>query len=140
MTTAYDYLFYGAIITVVILLILIAINLLYSTKDDPKNEEASKIRIRIRYKEKNGDKKADDVLSSLAENYIDRYLQAGFLERRKGIYVGYDTQQKLRRIINYYNVEGVTVSHYADRIIQEHLILHEAEIEELLRQRTQEPL
>lgn len=138
MTTEYDFFLYVGIIAVVILMIWIAVNLLLSAKDEPREEGASKIRIRIRYKKQPS--KADGILSNLAENYIDRYLQTGFLERRKGIYVSYNTQQKLRRIINHYNIAGVTISHYADRIIREHLTMYEKEIEELLRQRTEEPL
>ena len=136
MMTEYDYFLYAGVIAVVILLIWIAVNLLLSAKNDSGEESASKIR--IRYKKQPS--KTDEALSFLAENYIDRYLQTGFLERRKGIYVSYDTQQKLRRIINHYNIEGVTISHYADRIIREHLTMYETEIEELLRQRTEEPL
>lgn len=138
MMTEYDYFLYAGVIAVVILLIWITVNLLLSAKNDSGEESASKIRIRIRYKKQPS--KTDEALSFLAENYIDRYLQTGFLERRKGIYVSYDTQQKLRRIINHYNIEGVTISHYADRIIREHLTMYETEIEELLRQRTEEPL
>lgn len=138
MITEYDYFLYVGVIAAVILLVWISVNLLLSEKDGSGNERIPKIRIRIRYKKQPS--KADEALSFLAENYIDRYLQTGFLERRKGIYVSYDTQQKLRRIINHYNVEGVTISHYADRIIREHLIMYEKEIEELLRQRTEDPL
>lgn len=138
MITEYDYFLYVGVIAAVILLVWISVNLLLSEKDGSGNERTPKIRIRIRYKKQTS--KADEALSFLAENYIDRYLQTGFLERRKGIYVSYDTQQKLRRIINHYNVEGVTISHYADRIIREHLIMYEKEIEELLRQRTEDPL
>lgn len=136
MTTAYF--IYAGVIAALILLIWITVNLLLSSKEVLGGESASKMRIRIRYKKH--PTKADEALSFLAENYIDRYLQAGFLERRKGIYVSYDTQQKLRRIINHYNVEGVTISHFADRIIREHLIMYQKEIEELLRTRTEEPL
>lgn len=136
MITEYDYFLYVGVIAAVILLVWISVNLLLSEKDGSGNERTPKIR--IRYKKQPS--KADEALSFLAENYIDRYLQTGFLERRKGIYVSYDTQQKLRRIINHYNVEGVTISHYADRIIREHLIMYEKEIEELLRQRTEDPL
>lgn len=136
MTTAYF--IYAGVIAALILLIWITVNLLLSSKEVLGGESASKMRIRIRYKKH--PTKADEALSFLAENYIDRYLQAGFLERRKGIYVSYDTQQKLRRIINHYNVEGVTISHFADRIIREHLIMYQTEIEELLRTRTEEPL
>lgn len=136
MTTAYF--IYAGVIAALILLIWITVNLLLSSKEVLGGESASKMRIRIRYKKHPS--KADEALSFLAEDYIDRYLQAGFLERRKGIYVSYDTQQKLRRIINHYNVEGVTISHFADRIIREHLIMYQTEIEELLRTRTEEPL
>lgn len=138
MITEYDYFLYVGVIAAVILLVWISVNLLLSEKDGSGNEQTPKIRIRIRYKKQPS--KADEALNFLAENYIDRYLQFGFLERRKGIYVSFDTQQKLRRIINHYNVEGVTISHYADRIIREHLIMYEKEIEELLRQRTEDPL
>lgn len=97
---------------------------------DPVREEPEKPLPALRKSAKNTGPLAEKV-----QAYRTIFLNRKIAVHRKQTYICYDTYRRLARILPLLS-DGMTVPAFLDNILDHHLGLYEAELDEMVRQRT----